>query len=152
MTREKITLPSGHEVTLVFFARPPAAKNSAIWWLQLKKMGFKEGMHSEAYTRELPKMAGAFATALLGADDIVPDLVLVPASASKQYQPFLDALVTAKPGLPVAEGVFSKPDEFKAGDKGRTLRTGFRGNQTRCNKAPTCCHNGNATLDHRRHS
>ena len=46
--------------------------------------------------------------------------MLVPASASRQYQPYLDELLTTKPDLPLADGVFSKPAGFQAGDKGRT--------------------------------
>jgi len=70
--REKVTLPSGHEVTLIYFAKPPKAKQSAVWWLRLKKMGFPEGMHSDAYARGLSKLAESFALALMADAGICP--------------------------------------------------------------------------------
>ena len=45
---------------------------------------------------------------------------MVPASASQQFRPYLDALVEAKADLPVLDGAFTKPEGFLAGDKGRT--------------------------------
>ena len=113
-------MPSGHEVTLVYFTKPPEAKRSAIWWLQLRKMGFKPGMHSEAYNRELPKLVRTFASNLLSDVTITPDLVLVPASSSRQYKPYVDALLSSNPTLPLTHELFTKPQNFHAGDTGRT--------------------------------
>jgi len=86
----------------------------------LKKMGFPPGDHGPAYTKDVPKLAKEFASQLLAEEGLIPGLVVVPASASKQYKPYLDALLEAKADLPVLNGAFAKPDGFQAGDTGRT--------------------------------
>jgi predicted amidophosphoribosyltransferase len=112
--------PGGHEVTLAYFTKPPQARETSLWWLQLKKMGFKPNHVADAYAKHLPKLAKQFAEQLLADADIAPGLVVVPASASRQFEPYLDALKEAKPDLPVLDGAFAKPDGFHAGDTGRT--------------------------------
>jgi predicted amidophosphoribosyltransferase len=120
MKKEQLNLPGGHEATVAYFTKPPAAKGTSLWWLQLKKMGFPPGIHGPAYARDLPKLAKQFAEQLLTDSDLVPGLLVVPASASQQFKPYLDALIEAKADLPVLNGAFTKPAGFQAGDKGRT--------------------------------
>jgi predicted amidophosphoribosyltransferase len=120
MQKEKVNAPGGHEVTLAYFTKPPHAREMSLWWLQLKKMGMKPNHVAEAYAKDLPKLAKQFAEQLLADADIAPGLVVVPASAPRQFKPYLDALLGAKADLPVLNGAFTKPEGFQAGDKGRT--------------------------------
>jgi hypothetical protein len=120
MKTETVNLPGDHEATIAFFTKPPAAKSTSLWWLQLKKMGIRPGAHAEAYARDLPKLAEEFSGQLLSEAALAPGLVVVPASASRQFQPYLDALVQTKAGLQVLDGAFAKPAGFQAGDNGRT--------------------------------
>jgi hypothetical protein len=120
MKSEKVQTPGGHEVTLAYLTKPPEAKRASLWWLQLKKMGFGPGIHGPAYEKDLPKLVKEFAAQALALPGLAPDLVVVPASGSRQFGPYLDALVAAKADLPVLDGAFTKPKGFQAGDKGRT--------------------------------
>ena len=114
MQKETVNAPGGHEVTLAYFTKPPHARGTSLWWLQLKKMGMKPNHVAEAYAKGLPKLAKQFAEQLLADADIAPGLVVVPASASRQFKPYLDALLGAKADLPVLNGAFTKPDGFQA--------------------------------------
>ncbi len=40
MQKETVNAPGGHEVTLAYFTKPPHARGTSLWWLQLKKMGW----------------------------------------------------------------------------------------------------------------
>lgn len=77
-------------------------------------------MYSDAYVRDISKKTKLFADILLNDSKIAATLVIVPASASRQFQPYLEALTTAKPDLLVIDGAFTKPNGFAAGDTGRT--------------------------------
>ena len=44
----------------------------------------------------------------------------MPASASRQFEPYLDALVEANADISVLDGAFTKPQGFRAGDEGRS--------------------------------
>lgn len=120
MKKEKIKTPGDHEVNIVYFSKPPDAKRTSLWWLQLKKMGMKSDEFAQAYKRDLSKLAKEFAVQLLADDDIATGFVVVPASLSRQFQPYLDALVEAKADIFVLDGAFTKPEGFRAGDNGRT--------------------------------
>ncbi|QDU41710.1 hypothetical protein Mal52_01630 [Symmachiella dynata] len=120
MKKVTINTPGGHEVTLAYFTKPPQAKRTSLWWLQLKKMGIKPNSVAEAYARDLPKLVKQFAEQFLADVDVALGLVVVPASASRQFEPYLDALVEANADIPVLDGAFTKPEGFRAGDKGRT--------------------------------
>ncbi len=128
--------PGGHEAIVVYFTKPPEAKGTPLWWLQLKKMGFQPNSFAEAYTRDLPKLAKQFAEQLLADANIAPGLVVVPASASRQFQPYLDALVEARADLPVLDGAFTKPEGFQAGDKGRTYDQVLESTELNSTKMP----------------
>ena len=49
MKKEKVNAPGGHEVILAYITKPPHARGTSLWWLQLKKMGMKSNYVAEAY-------------------------------------------------------------------------------------------------------
>ena len=65
MNKEKVIVAGGHEVSLVYFTKPPQAREMSLWWLQLKKMGMKPNFVADAYATDLPKLAKQFAEQLL---------------------------------------------------------------------------------------
>jgi predicted amidophosphoribosyltransferase len=139
MKKETITTPGDHEATLVYFAKPPEANNAAIWALQLRKTGIKSQLHEDAYQREVQNLAKIFAKQLLDDPDLKPDLVVVPPSDSKQFQPYLEAIVAASPTLPVVDA-FTKPVGFRAGDTGRTYEELLQALTCDANKLPAVAH------------
>jgi hypoxanthine phosphoribosyltransferase len=116
-----IELPGGQPAKLIYLMDYPKARDGmfSIAWLQQRKIGIQS--RKAAYDADLPKMTKALVEGLVAREDFPPDVVLLPASGTRLFAPYLDKLREMKPELVVVDGLFQKAAGFEAGKNGQTF-------------------------------
>ena len=119
MHEKDIVLPGDQPAKLLYLMDYPTARDGmlSIAWLQQRKFGNQQ--RKQAYDADLGKMTAAFVERLIARPEFPPDVVLVPASGSRLYDPFLTRLREARPELLVVDGLFAKEPGFEAGIDGQ---------------------------------
>jgi len=113
------TLPGDHEAKLLYLMDYPTArdKNLSIAWLQQRK--FANDNKKKAYQQDLYKIVKAFVERLVARPEFPPDVVLVPPSGSRLFDPYLNKLREVSPDLVVVDGLFAKAEGYAAGVDGQ---------------------------------
>jgi hypoxanthine phosphoribosyltransferase len=115
MHKLDLTLPSDHDAKLLYLMDYPKARDEllSIAWLQQGKQG--NNNKKNTYQRDLPKIVERFVEDLVGRPEFPPDVVLVPASGSRLFDPYLNRLREVRPDLVVVDNLFAKSEGYKAG-------------------------------------
>jgi hypothetical protein len=115
-----LVLPGEHAAKLLYAVDYPAAVagGAAVAWLQQRKLAGE--WKKKAYQDSLETYVKVFANGLAARPECAADVVLMPASASRLFDPYLTALRELKPELVVVDGLFGKAPGFEAGVNGQT--------------------------------
>lgn len=117
MRIENVILPNGAEIALCFEADHPAKEfdpMNTLSVLQLRKDGKCPKEFGNAYDKEAEKIASKFADDVLKQFEAI-DIIVVPASESKQFGPFLNAFVNRNVATMDADAI-TKEGHVRAGE------------------------------------
>ncbi len=109
------TLPGGHEAKILYLMDYPTAREEqrSIAWLQQRKLA--NDNKKEAYHRDLDNIVSAFVEGVAARPQFPPDVILVPPSGSRLFDPYLKGLRLKSPDLVVVDGLFAKAEGYAAG-------------------------------------
>jgi hypothetical protein len=124
MQQRNVDLPNGSSATLLYLHEYQQAKTLGlpVIWLQIRKL--KRVLWEEQYKAMLDRLTASFAQCLCGMKGHEADVVLLPASGSRLFDPYVAKLQEMTPGVSVYS-LFTKPQEFEAGVDHKNYNTVF---------------------------